>query len=141
MLQLADRSLVHPKGVPFDVLVKVQGFIIPFDLVVLDFEEDQDITILLGRPFHATSKQTIDLERNELIMKIDGKIEVSKCGQDSQNEGSVREECYALFYLILNFLDQRNASSCASATKRNVRERDKCRDFGRKMSYQKIQDG
>ncbi|KAA3466228.1 Retrovirus-related Pol polyprotein from transposon opus [Gossypium australe] len=71
-LQLVDRSFVHPKGVLEDVLVKFRGLIIPFDFVVLDFEEDQDISILLGRPFFAMSKLTIGFENNDLIMKING---------------------------------------------------------------------
>ncbi|KAA3461902.1 Aspartic peptidase [Gossypium australe] len=84
MLQLVDRSLVHLTGVLEDVLVKIW---------VLDFVEDQDMPILLGKPFLAMSKSTIGLGRNKLIMKIDGKIEVLKCGHDSQNEGLVRDEC------------------------------------------------
>ncbi|KAA3474241.1 bromodomain-containing protein [Gossypium australe] len=62
-LQLAEKSLVHPKGVLEDVLVKIHSFIIPTDFVVLDFKEDQEIPILLGRPFLATSRFTIDLEK------------------------------------------------------------------------------
>ncbi|KAA3483922.1 Integrase, catalytic core [Gossypium australe] len=44
-------SLVRPKGVLEDVLIKVQSFIIPADFVVLDFEKDPEVPILLGRPF------------------------------------------------------------------------------------------
>ncbi|KAA3473329.1 gag-asp_proteas domain-containing protein [Gossypium australe] len=47
-LQLANRFSVHPKGVLEDVLVKVRSFIIRADFVVLDFEEDSEIKILLG---------------------------------------------------------------------------------------------
>ncbi|KAA3471041.1 signal transducer and activator of transcription A-like [Gossypium australe] len=64
-LQLGDRSSVHPKGVLDDMLVKVQSFIIPTNFGVLDFKEDHEISILLGRPFMATSRSTIDLEKND----------------------------------------------------------------------------
>ena len=40
-LQLADRSLKHPRGVIEDVLVKVDKFIFPADFIVLDMEEDK----------------------------------------------------------------------------------------------------
>ncbi|XP_012852944.1 PREDICTED: uncharacterized protein LOC105972531 [Erythranthe guttata] len=40
-LQLADRSLIYPKGIVEDVLVKVYKFIFPADFVVLDMEEDK----------------------------------------------------------------------------------------------------
>ncbi|KAA3466085.1 hypothetical protein EPI10_001203 [Gossypium australe] len=62
-LQLAYRSLVQPKGVSEDVLVKVRTFTIPIGFVILNFEEDREIPILLGRPFLATSKSTIDLKK------------------------------------------------------------------------------
>ena len=40
-LQLADRSLKHPRGVIEDVLVKVDKFIFPAYFIVLDMEEDK----------------------------------------------------------------------------------------------------
>ncbi|KAA3462882.1 Retrovirus-related Pol polyprotein from transposon opus [Gossypium australe] len=65
-------SSVHPKGALEDVLVKVRSFIIPANFVVLDIEKDCEIPVLLGGPFLATSGSTIDLEKNELTMKING---------------------------------------------------------------------
>ena len=52
-LQLADKSLKHPRGVIEDVLVKVDKFIFLEDFIVLDMEEDKEIPIILGRPFLA----------------------------------------------------------------------------------------
>ncbi|KAA3470366.1 Retrovirus-related Pol polyprotein from transposon opus [Gossypium australe] len=83
-LKVLDKSLLHPKGLLKDVLVKIRGFITPVYFVVLDSEKDREIPILLGRPFLATSKSTIDLKRNELIIKIVNKMEVFKCGRDSK---------------------------------------------------------
>ncbi|XP_061981416.1 uncharacterized protein LOC133701499 [Populus nigra] len=42
ILQLADRSLKHPRGIIEDVLVKVGKFIFPADFIILDMEEDND---------------------------------------------------------------------------------------------------
>ncbi|KAA3482881.1 hypothetical protein EPI10_005093 [Gossypium australe] len=64
--RLAERSSVHPKGVLEHVLVKECSFIIPTDFVVLDFEEDCEIPILLGRPSLPTSRSTIDLEKKRI---------------------------------------------------------------------------
>ena len=47
-LQLADKSLKHPRGVIEDVLVKVDKFIFPIDFIVLDMKEDEEIPIILG---------------------------------------------------------------------------------------------
>ena len=69
-LQMADRSIKHPRGVIEDVLVKVDKFIFPADFVVLDMEEDRDIPIILGRPFLATGKALIDVQKGELRLRV-----------------------------------------------------------------------
>ena len=69
-LQLVDRSLKHPRGVIEDVLVKVDKFIFPEDFIVLDMEEDKEIPIILGRPFLATGKAMIDVQRGELKLRV-----------------------------------------------------------------------
>ena len=61
-LQLADRSLKHPRGVIEDVMVKVDKFIFPVDFIILDMEEDKEIPIILGRPFLATGMAMIDVQ-------------------------------------------------------------------------------
>ncbi|XP_039129088.1 uncharacterized protein LOC120265278 [Dioscorea cayenensis subsp. rotundata] len=69
-LQLADCSLKHPRGVIEDVLVKIDKFIFPADFIVLDMEEDKDIPILLGRPFLATGRALIDVQKGELCLRV-----------------------------------------------------------------------
>ena len=69
-LQLADRSLKHPKGVIEDVLVKVDKFIFPADFIVLDMEEDKEIPIILGRPFLTTGSALIDVQKGELKLRV-----------------------------------------------------------------------
>ena len=53
-----------------DVLVKVDKFIFPMDFIVLDMEEDKEIPIILGRPFLATSRAMIDVQRGELKLRV-----------------------------------------------------------------------
>ncbi|XP_022866955.1 uncharacterized protein LOC111386723 [Olea europaea var. sylvestris] len=62
-LQLADRSLTHPRGIIEDVLVKVDKLIFPADFLILDMEEDKDVPIILGRPFLATARALIDVQQ------------------------------------------------------------------------------
>ena len=69
-LVLADRSLKHPRGVIEDVLVKVDKFIFPTNFIVLDMEEDKEIPIILGRPFLATGRATIDVQEGELKLRV-----------------------------------------------------------------------
>ena len=69
-LQLVDRSLKHPRGVIEDELVKVDKFIFLADFIVLDIEEDKEIRVILGRPFLATSKAMIVVQKGELKLRV-----------------------------------------------------------------------
>ncbi|XP_024033511.1 uncharacterized protein LOC112095639 [Citrus clementina] len=62
-LQLASRSHAYPEGKIKDVLVKVDKFIFPVDFIVLDFEANKEVPIILGRPFLATGKTLIDVQK------------------------------------------------------------------------------
>ena len=69
-LQLANKSLKHPRGVIQYVLVKVDKFIFSTDSIVLDMEEDKEIPIILGRPFLTTGRAMIDVHKGELKLKV-----------------------------------------------------------------------
>ena len=53
-----------------DVLVKVDKFIFPVDFLVLDFEANKYVPIILGRPFLAMGKTFINVQKWELTMRI-----------------------------------------------------------------------
>ncbi|KAL5563908.1 hypothetical protein UlMin_033655 [Ulmus minor] len=53
-LQLADCSFAHPEGKIEDVLIRVDKFVFPADFIILDFEADREVPIILGRPFLVT---------------------------------------------------------------------------------------
>ena len=69
-LQLTDRSHAYPEGKIEEVLVKVNKFIFPVDFIILDFEADNEVPIILGIPFLATGKTLIDVEKRELTMRV-----------------------------------------------------------------------
>ncbi|XP_015940419.1 uncharacterized protein LOC107465946 [Arachis duranensis] len=69
-LQLADRSFKFPHGVVEDLLVEVGDFIFPADFVVLDMEEGAKTSIILGRPFLATVRAIIDVQKGELVLRL-----------------------------------------------------------------------
>ena len=68
-LQLADRSLTHPRDIIEEVLVKVDKFIFSTDFIILDMEEDKEVSIILGRPFLAT-RALIDVHKGELRLRV-----------------------------------------------------------------------
>ena len=52
------------------MLIKVDKFIFPVDFVVLDMEEDQQVPLILGRLFLATTRALIDVHKGNLILRI-----------------------------------------------------------------------
>ena len=94
-LQLADRSVTYPRGIVEDILVKVDKFIFPADFIILDFEEDKNIPIILGRPFLATGRTLIDVQKGELTMRVQDqevKFNVFKAMKFPADE----EECFRM---------------------------------------------
>ena len=72
-LQMADRSMAQPEGILEDVLVKVEKFVFPVDFVVMQMEEDNQVPLLLGRPFLATRAALIDIQKGELTLRVGDK--------------------------------------------------------------------
>ncbi|KAL2492490.1 Uncharacterized protein Adt_28118 [Abeliophyllum distichum] len=69
-LQLVDRSIKRPRRIIEDILVKVGKFIFPADFIILDMCEDRDVPLILGRPFLATGWAIIDVQKGELMLKV-----------------------------------------------------------------------
>nr|GEZ83901.1 reverse transcriptase domain-containing protein [Tanacetum cinerariifolium] len=69
-LELADRSVSKPIGIAKDVSFKVGVFHFPADFVVVDFEPDSRVPLILGRCFLKTSRALIDVHKGELTLRI-----------------------------------------------------------------------
>nr|GEX14658.1 reverse transcriptase domain-containing protein [Tanacetum cinerariifolium] len=72
-LELADRSVSKPIGIAKDVSFKVGVFHFPADFVVVDFEPDPRVPLILGRSFLKTSRALIDVHKGELTLCIGNK--------------------------------------------------------------------
>ncbi|GKD17493.1 reverse transcriptase domain-containing protein [Tanacetum coccineum] len=70
ILELADRSTVHPKGVAKDVFLKVGKFYFPADFVVVDYDVDPRVPLILERPFLRTEKALIDVHGKEMTLRV-----------------------------------------------------------------------
>ncbi|GKD47849.1 reverse transcriptase domain-containing protein, partial [Tanacetum coccineum] len=68
-MDLADRSITRPKGVAEDIFVKVGNFHFPTDFVVVDFEADPRVPLILGISFLRTSRALIDVYEGELVLR------------------------------------------------------------------------
>nr|GEZ11497.1 retrovirus-related Pol polyprotein [Tanacetum cinerariifolium] len=69
-LELADRSVSKPIGVAKDVSVKVGMFHFPTEFVVVDFEPDPRVPLILTRCFLKTGRALIDVNNGELTLRI-----------------------------------------------------------------------
>ncbi|GJT30890.1 reverse transcriptase domain-containing protein [Tanacetum coccineum] len=70
-LELADRSITHPKGLAEDVYVKVGKFHFPTDFVVVDFKVDPRVPLILGRSFLRTGRALIDVYEEQITLRVD----------------------------------------------------------------------
>ncbi|XP_070021885.1 uncharacterized protein [Nicotiana sylvestris] len=71
MLQLPDRSIAYAKGVIEDMLLKIGKFIFLTDFIILDFEADEKVSIILGRPLLATGDAIIKVREGKMIVRVD----------------------------------------------------------------------
>ncbi|GJT04504.1 reverse transcriptase domain-containing protein [Tanacetum coccineum] len=83
-LELADRSVAHPKGVAEDVFVKVGNFYFLADFIVVDYDVDPRVPLILGRPFLRTTRDLIDVYGEELTLRVDDEAITFKVGQTSR---------------------------------------------------------
>nr|GEW77318.1 reverse transcriptase domain-containing protein [Tanacetum cinerariifolium] len=69
-LELADRSITRPIGVAEDVFVKVGKFYFPTDFVMVDFEVDPRVPLILGRSYLRTGHALIDVYGEEITLSV-----------------------------------------------------------------------
>ncbi|GJY72234.1 reverse transcriptase domain-containing protein [Tanacetum coccineum] len=69
-LELADRSITTPIGIAKDVRVLVGKFQFPADFVVVEFEPDPRVPLILGRCFLKTSRALIDVHEGEITLRV-----------------------------------------------------------------------
>ncbi|GJS67731.1 retrovirus-related pol polyprotein from transposon TNT 1-94 [Tanacetum coccineum] len=50
-IELVDRTIKQPKGIAANMLVRIGKFVFPIGFVILDIPEDNDVPLILGRPF------------------------------------------------------------------------------------------
>ncbi|GJT10337.1 reverse transcriptase domain-containing protein [Tanacetum coccineum] len=73
-LNLEDRFITRPKGVAEDVFVKVGKFHFPTDFVVIDFDVDPRVPLILGRSFLKTGRALIDIYGEEITLWVNDEV-------------------------------------------------------------------
>nr|GEZ79590.1 reverse transcriptase domain-containing protein [Tanacetum cinerariifolium] len=94
-LKLADRSISRPVGVAEDVYVKVGSFHFPADFVVVDFDADPRVPLILRRSFLKTGRALIDVfEANAFLGLEDDpdSPELDPSYYDPEGDPKIRED-------------------------------------------------
>ncbi|GJW13332.1 reverse transcriptase domain-containing protein [Tanacetum coccineum] len=71
LADLANRAICTPAGIARDVFVPVGKFTFPADFVIVDYESDPRVLLILGRPFLQTARALIDVHGEEMILRND----------------------------------------------------------------------
>ncbi|GJV69925.1 reverse transcriptase domain-containing protein [Tanacetum coccineum] len=69
-LELGDRSIIRPIGIAEDVYLKVGKFKFPADFIVVDFDVDPRVPLILRRSFLKTGRALIDVYEGELTLRV-----------------------------------------------------------------------
>ncbi|GJX73123.1 reverse transcriptase domain-containing protein [Tanacetum coccineum] len=69
-LELADRSITQPISIVEDIYIKVGKFHFPSDFIVVDFNADPRVPLILGRSFLKTGRALIDVYKGELTLHV-----------------------------------------------------------------------
>nr|GEW92442.1 reverse transcriptase domain-containing protein [Tanacetum cinerariifolium] len=69
-LELANRSVAYPVSVAEDVFMKVGKFYFLADFVVVDYDVDPWVPLILGRPFLRMARGLIDVHGEELNLRV-----------------------------------------------------------------------
>ncbi|GJY51103.1 putative ribonuclease H-like domain-containing protein [Tanacetum coccineum] len=68
-IELADRTIKQPRGIAKNVLVRIGKFIFPIDFIILDIPEDDDVPLIVGRPFLSTTHSKIDVYKRKITLR------------------------------------------------------------------------
>ncbi|GKE84673.1 reverse transcriptase domain-containing protein, partial [Tanacetum coccineum] len=102
-LKLADRSITRPIGVAEDVFVKVGKFHFLADFMVVDYDVDPRVPLILGRPFLRTTRALIDVYSKEITLRFNDEAITFKVGQTSRysynNSESVNRIMLSTFHV------------------------------------------
>nr|GEY10156.1 reverse transcriptase domain-containing protein [Tanacetum cinerariifolium] len=83
-LELVDRSISHPVEVAEDVFIKVGTFHFLADFVVVDYDADPRVPLILERSFLKTGHALIDVYEGELTLRVGKEVATFNLNQTSR---------------------------------------------------------
>nr|GEX16095.1 reverse transcriptase domain-containing protein [Tanacetum cinerariifolium] len=83
-LELTDLSISRPISIAEDVFVKVRKFHFLADFVVVDFDADPQVPLILRRSFLKTGRALIDVYTGELILRVNNEAVIFNLDRTSR---------------------------------------------------------
>nr|GEW89339.1 hypothetical protein [Tanacetum cinerariifolium] len=77
-LELANREICTPAKIARDVLVLVRKCTFLVDFVIVDYESDPRVPLILGRPLLRTTRGLIDVHEEETILRDGDNVLIKK---------------------------------------------------------------
>ena len=105
-LQMADKSTAISVGICEDVPVVVANVTVLTDFVILDIPEDDNMSIILGRPFLNTAGAVIDCTKGNATFHVSGNEHTVHFRGNNLRfiVSTLLEKFHRLYLEVLNFL-------------------------------------
>nr|GEW12101.1 reverse transcriptase domain-containing protein, chloroplastic [Tanacetum cinerariifolium] len=87
-LELEDRSITRPKGVTKAIFIKVGKFHFLTDFIVLDFEADPRVPLILGRSLLRIGRALIDIYGEEITLRVNDEAVTFNLNQTTRYSSS-----------------------------------------------------
>nr|GEV35621.1 hypothetical protein [Tanacetum cinerariifolium] len=91
-LKLANRAICTPAGIARDVFVLVSKVTFPADFIIVDYECDPRVPLILGRPFLRTARALIDVHGEEMILRNGDEILTLNMRHDTSSYSNQRQK-------------------------------------------------
>ncbi|GJW61756.1 ribonuclease H-like domain-containing protein [Tanacetum coccineum] len=69
-IELVDRTIKQPRGIAENMLVRIGKFIFPIEFIILDIPENNDVPLILERPFLSTAHSKIDVFKRKTTLRV-----------------------------------------------------------------------
>nr|GEW25957.1 reverse transcriptase domain-containing protein [Tanacetum cinerariifolium] len=102
-LKLANQAICTPAGIERDVFIPIGKFTFPADFVIVDYESDPRVPLILGRPFLQTTRALIDVHGEEMILRDgDERLTLNTRHETSSYSNQLQKESINLINVFNN---------------------------------------
>nr|XP_009797032.1 PREDICTED: uncharacterized protein LOC104243533 [Nicotiana sylvestris] len=64
------QTAIILEGILKDVVIQLDKFVFPMDFIIVKIEENNEVLLILGRPFLATTRAIMDIQERQLMLRV-----------------------------------------------------------------------